>query len=255
MKVLAISGSPRPKSLTDRFLNLVIEGLGTKAEVTKYYPHKMKIAFCTGCRVCWFKTPGQCAINDDMTEFIPRFEEADLVLLASPIYLDGFTAQTWTLLNRTTSRMECFLKPGEPGRSRHLNLREKQQRAVLISTCGFPEPANFEALKGHFAAICANLLWENSGSILVPESAARSIPDLFDTKFAAARQAGVELQTGNIKPETAVLLAQPIMSPEKYRDMVNNTFTSLLERQQKEKSGRNEEFLGNSKQKTHDKSV
>ncbi len=237
MKVLAISGSPRPKSLTDRFLNLVIEGLGPEAEVTKFYPHKMKINYCTGCRTCWFKTPGRCVYDDDVTEFLPHFEEADLILLASPVYVDGFTAQTKTLLDRTTNRMESLLAPDASGRTRHLRLVERKQRAVVISTCGSPEPANFNAFKIHFAAMCANLFWENNGSILVPEAAVAPLPGLFNAKYAAARQAGVELQTGAIQPETAELLAQPIMAPEKYREMVNSFFTSLLERRQKESPG------------------
>jgi len=41
--VLAISGSLRNKSFTEKMLDLCIEGMGENLEVHKFYPHKMKI--------------------------------------------------------------------------------------------------------------------------------------------------------------------------------------------------------------------
>jgi len=53
--VLAISGSLRNKSFTEKILDLCIDGMGENLEVHKFYPHKMRIKPCTSCWSCWGK--------------------------------------------------------------------------------------------------------------------------------------------------------------------------------------------------------
>src|SRR5665647_2250126 len=59
--VLALSGSLRSPSFTDKILDNLIKGMG-EVEVHKFYPHKMKIGPCTSCWSCWQgKNKGECA--------------------------------------------------------------------------------------------------------------------------------------------------------------------------------------------------
>lgn len=51
--VLAISGSLRTPSFTEKEFDLCIEGMGEGLEVRKFYPHKMSIGPGTGCWSCW----------------------------------------------------------------------------------------------------------------------------------------------------------------------------------------------------------
>ncbi len=71
--VLAISGSLRKPSFTEKMLDLCLEGMastGEEFEVHKFYPHKMKIGPCTSCWSCWGKkNPGVCVQKDDLAEF------------------------------------------------------------------------------------------------------------------------------------------------------------------------------------------
>lgn len=63
---LAISGSLRKPSFTEKMLDLCIEGMGPNLEVHRFYPHKMNIGPCNSCYACWSKkTPGRCAQQDD----------------------------------------------------------------------------------------------------------------------------------------------------------------------------------------------
>jgi len=67
-KVLAISGSLREPSFTEKMLDTLIEGIGN-AEVYKFYPHKMNIGPCTSCWSCWLgKNKGECVQKDDFSQ-------------------------------------------------------------------------------------------------------------------------------------------------------------------------------------------
>ena len=85
--VLAISGSLRNKSFTEKMLDLCIEGMGENLEVHKFYPHKMKIGPCTSCWSCWGKKrPGECIQEDDFQRILDVYKRADYFLLAAPLY-------------------------------------------------------------------------------------------------------------------------------------------------------------------------
>ena len=90
MKVLAINSSARigGQSKTELMLNHLVEGMrdaGAAVEVINL--HKMNIKNCIGCFTCWTKTPGKCIHKDDMTdEIYPKYLDADLLVLATPLY-------------------------------------------------------------------------------------------------------------------------------------------------------------------------
>ncbi|GAG64044.1 unnamed protein product, partial [marine sediment metagenome] len=50
---------------------------------------KKEIKPCLGCFDCWFKTPGKCIIEDDMDELLSKFLSSDIVVFATPIYIDN----------------------------------------------------------------------------------------------------------------------------------------------------------------------
>ena len=156
-KIVALSGSPRRRSFTEKILDLFLAGM-EPVECKKFYPHKLAIKYCTGCMTCWFKTPGQCAIKDDMTAFLKtEIEEADVVILASPVYVDGFSAQLKTVLDRCFALLDPLITLDEEGHCRHKRFKPREQAAILISTCGFSESDNFNLMRRHFAALCRNL--------------------------------------------------------------------------------------------------
>ncbi len=116
---MAIPGSPRPQSFTDKMLSLFLEGMGESTEVHKLYPHRMNVKPCTGCWTCWFKTPGKCAQHDDMEQILPRLAEADVIILASPLYHGGLNGLVKTFLDRTIPLVKCDIITDGEGHSRH----------------------------------------------------------------------------------------------------------------------------------------
>lgn len=226
------AGMPEQKSLTEELLNYFLEGLkGPRCQV--FYPHKMNINYCEGCLTCWFKTPGTCAQDDDMATIKSAMEEADLVILASPLYTDGFSSQIKTVLDRCISMVDPLIISDEEGHSRHNPLIPKKRKAVLVSTCGFPELDNFEQIQGHFRAICKNLFWEHAGEILVPGSALGFIKGYYEEKFQAVKQAGMDLQEqGRISSLTEKEISKEIVSTREYQEIVNPFFQKLRDQQQ-----------------------
>lgn len=232
-KVVAICGSPRAgkpggKSLTERVLKTFLEGLSPE-QFRIFYPHQMKIGYCTGCLTCWFKTPGVCAVDDDMKEINKEMQDADLIILASPVYVGGFSAQLKTVLDRTLCTIDPLISIDGQGHCRHEMRVQKHRMAVLISTCGFSEVDNFDATRAHFAYICSNYFWENMGEIFMPASALGFLPKLYDEKFAAVKRAGEELAgQGSISPLTAQKICGEEVDAVRYQDVVNPFFTKLM---------------------------
>ncbi|MBI4186933.1 MAG: flavodoxin family protein [Chloroflexi bacterium] len=103
MKVLGISGSPRRGGNTDLLLAEVMTGAASKgAEVKTIAVCALDIAPCEHCDVC-LKT-GECKIQDDMQMVYREMEEADRIVLASPVHFMGVTAQMKAMIDRCQSR-------------------------------------------------------------------------------------------------------------------------------------------------------
>lgn len=99
IKLLAIAGSPRRGGNTDLLLEQVSSGALLKgAIVNSLIASDLNIAPCTGCNSCW-KT-GNCRIDDDMQDVYPLLLDADCLVVASPVYFSGVSAQLKLLIDR-----------------------------------------------------------------------------------------------------------------------------------------------------------
>lgn len=58
------------------------------------------IKYCQGCNRCLKE--GLCPIEDDYRAVLVKFEEADGIVIGSPVYADAPTAQLKTLMDRMT---------------------------------------------------------------------------------------------------------------------------------------------------------
>ena len=103
-KVLILSGSPRKggnsDALCDRFMQGAVEA---GHEVEKIRVAEKKIGFCSGCYYCQ-KSGGVCAKKDDMPEILQKMIDADVIVLASPVYFYSIDAQLKALIDRTVAR-------------------------------------------------------------------------------------------------------------------------------------------------------
>jgi len=115
MKILGISGSPRRKnSRTMKLVQAVLEGAQTQgAEIELVDVCALDINYCLGCQVCF--ATGECVQTDDLAELADKMLSADGIVLGSPVYINGVTAQLKTLIDRLADAIHCQLLSGKYG--------------------------------------------------------------------------------------------------------------------------------------------
>lgn len=107
MRCLVLNGNPKPSGFDDylgRFTQ-TIEKQGHAAE--RIDLRDLNLRFCVGCWSCWWKTPGLCALKDDMAIIYPKLVQADLVLWASPLIVGTISA----LLKKVQDRFIPVIHP------------------------------------------------------------------------------------------------------------------------------------------------
>lgn len=101
MKILVLNGSPRLHGNTAAMVEAFAEGAREQNhDVTVVSVCQKKIAGCLACEYCHTKGEGRCIQKDDMQEIYPILEEAEMIILASPIYYHSFTGQLQCAINR-----------------------------------------------------------------------------------------------------------------------------------------------------------
>lgn len=101
MKIVVLMGSPRPGGNTAA----MVEAYKTGAEsaghkVTVFAVCHMNIRGCLACEFCHTREYRVCVQKDDMQKIYPALDEADMIVLASPVYYHGFSGQLQCAINR-----------------------------------------------------------------------------------------------------------------------------------------------------------
>lgn len=99
MKVLILNGSPRVGGNTAIALDemvKVFEKEGVETEVV--FIGNKDIRGCIACGMCGEK--GKCVFEDTVNELAPKFEEADGLVVASPVYYASANATLIACLDR-----------------------------------------------------------------------------------------------------------------------------------------------------------
>ena len=101
MKVLGINGSPRIGGNTDILLEKALEGAASGgAETEKIVLNELRIAPCQEQEYENINDEGLSVVDDDIQIIFRKIEEADALILASPIFFGSLSAQTKTMIDR-----------------------------------------------------------------------------------------------------------------------------------------------------------
>ena len=101
MKILILNGSPRPRGNTSAMIDAFLDGAKENGhDITVIPVCRRKIAGCLACECCHVDKSRVCVQKDDMQEIYPILDEAEMIILASPIYYHGFTGQLQCAINR-----------------------------------------------------------------------------------------------------------------------------------------------------------
>src|SRR5512139_723189 len=144
LKVVAVNGATRlEKSDTARVLSPFLEGMsGAVASVRLFYACRLNIKPCIGDFQCWEEKPGVCVQNDDMQMLYPKLRDADVLVLATPVYIP-LPGAMQNFINRLCPLINPVLS-WRDGRTRarfHDDVRIR--KVVLVSVSGWWEMGNF----------------------------------------------------------------------------------------------------------------
>ena len=121
MKIIVLNGSPRPEGNTAAMIRAYRTGAEKAGHsVTVFDVCRMDIRGCLACEYCHTKAFRTCVRQDDMQKIYPVLDEADMIVLASPIYYHGFSGQLQCAINR-------IYAPGYP---------KKLKKAALLLSSG-----------------------------------------------------------------------------------------------------------------------
>jgi len=126
MFVLGLQGSPRIKGNTSLLLSAFLaeaEKLG--ARIHQVHVARQNISPCLECGTC--EEDGFCPVDDDMQRIYPLLWQADVIVMATPVFFYGPTAQMKALIDRSQAlwARRYVHKLVDPGR--------KWRRGFLLS--------------------------------------------------------------------------------------------------------------------------
>jgi len=219
MKVIAINGSPRmEKGDTALILTPFIHGMmDAGSEVELFYVRRLKVKPCTcGEMYCWCKKAGECCIKDDMQLLYPQLREADILVLATPVYIP-LPGEMQNFINRLCPLINPILENRE-GRTRaRFHKQVKIRKIVLVSTGGWWEKANFETVVRITEELAKVASVEFAGAVLRPHAFLMKEKGKLtkdgEAVLNTVKRAGYELiKEGKMNKETLEAISHPLVS-------------------------------------------
>ena len=146
MKVLCLLGSPRSKgnsaAIATRFCEAA-KDLG--AEIQTFVLNQLTYRGCQACMTCKTKLD-KCVLNDDLTPVLDIVHNADVLVMASPVYFGEVSSQLKGFIDRTYS----YLLPDyatNPNPSR----LAPGKKLLFILTQGHPDEKQFADIFPRYA--------------------------------------------------------------------------------------------------------
>lgn len=101
--VLIISASPRKHGNSDILCDRFAQGADESGHsVEKIFLAEKNIGYCRGCGAC--NSTHKCVQKDDMADILAKMVNADVIVLATPVYFYTMDGQMKTFIDRTVPR-------------------------------------------------------------------------------------------------------------------------------------------------------
>ena len=173
MNILILSGSPRKGGNTDLLVEAFVRGASPRHRVAVVSVHDYAVRPCMGCNACFRRDDHVCCQDDDMAVVYAKLAAADMLVIASPVYFYGLSAQLKAVIDR------C-----------HNPIRDtfpiKKTAILLVGAATLPEL--FDSILTQYQ-LCLNFFkLEDAGRVLV-----RCVKDKGDIRNTDALNEAVEL--------------------------------------------------------------
>ena len=169
MFVLGLQGSPRLNGNTSILLLAFLNEAKRLGACTRQIDvASMDIMPCQECGVC--EREGYCPINDDMQQIYPLLRSADLIVMATPIFFYGATAQMKALIDRSQALwvrkyVHRLTDPGRKWRKGILLSLGATKGKCLFDGLSLTAKYFFDAVGAHFEDGLTYRQIEKSGEI------------------------------------------------------------------------------------------
>ena len=161
MKIVVINSSPHSEEQsTSRYLaQRFVEGAKSAGhEIFIFDAANEETNPCKGCDMCGMD--GDCIFNDAIaTKLMPEMLKADLLVLVTPLYYFGMSAQLKTIVDRFYSR----------------TTRLSGKKSMMIATAWNSAGWTMEALKNHYETLVRYMSWEDVGQVWATGCGTRSM--------------------------------------------------------------------------------
>lgn len=129
MKIVCLLGSPRPKGntafLAERFCETARQA---GSEVVTFSLNKLNYKGCQGCMTCKTKLD-RCVLKDDLEQVLDAVRDADILVMATPVYYGEVTSQMKGFIDRTFS----YLKPDYTTNPEPSRLKSGKKLVFILS--------------------------------------------------------------------------------------------------------------------------
>ncbi len=152
-KIIVLNGSPRSTGNTSTLVNAFVKGAEESGNEVKIFQlSKMKINGCLGCWQGGKDCNHPCVQKDDMSQIYPAYKEADVVVLASPLYywfVSGFLKNAFDRLFAVAESDPDYRNP-------------KKESVLLMAA----EGAGFEESEFWYDHLEKHIGWKSLGKVL-----------------------------------------------------------------------------------------
>lgn len=234
IRITIFNGSPRgEKSNTHRMVEEFSAGATEAgAEVENVFLVKQQIRECLGCFACWTRAPYECRQRDDMPELLKKVEASNLVIFATPVYVDNVTGLMKTFMDRLIPLVSPYFEKDPEGEYRHQRKLARVPEIGVIANCGLPERSQFQVLELLFRRVARNLqselvleIYRSQGELLRADTL---ILKPFLARYRRAlRRAGQEIvRSGRLSESTTQALDKSLVPREMYMQGANRYWDS-----------------------------
>lgn len=155
-KIIILNGSPRLKGNTAMLCDAFTNG-ATQAghSVNRFDLQKLDIHGCLGCMKGGKDPLSPCVQKDDMEKIYPAYEEAGIVVLATPLYYWGWSGQLKTAFDRLFAVAECNPDYANP-----------RKDCCLIMAAEGDSRENWKPAVDYYDELTRFLSWHDRGRVL-----------------------------------------------------------------------------------------
>ncbi len=236
MKITSFNGSPKSKgSNTGLVVSAFLKGAEQAgAEVENIRLCKKKINHCLGCLSCWIKTPGKCVIQDDMVHLMDKYFSSDIVVMATPLYVDNVSGMLKVFMDRLIPGIDPHFIVGDNGETAHPKSDKPTPKIMVIATCGYPERSQFQVLELLFRRISQNMngdliaeIYRSQGNLLTMDL--EILKPIKESYLNLVEKAGQEVvKEGRISEGTQKSLDSDLLPKELYLDGANRHWDKAI---------------------------